>query len=202
MMGALIGELKTRLTWTKKSAVATSYSPSPTKSTFIIIDKSECRHSDKENIPVSSELHQALARRRSAMSESSRKFDVTLGPKEDRRPLAPVPSFLNTTINSHRVPVSTENAPRHDPVPTEDISAKTLAISGPQSPSSNDNLNPPGADFMVTELITTAFGTRRVRRLVIPPIAEGSLPSRDPRIIMELNCLRAQQKVGGAPKTG
>jgi hypothetical protein len=64
----------------------------------------------------------------------------------------------------------------------------------------NDDCSPPGADFTVTELVTTVFGTRRVRRLVIPPLAEGARPSWNPRIVVEMKFLRAKQKVGGGAK--
>ncbi|KAJ7920690.1 hypothetical protein B0H13DRAFT_1986720 [Mycena leptocephala] len=42
----------------------------------------------------------------------------------------------------------------------------------------------------------TTFGARKLRRIVVPPVAEGSVPSRDPRIQSELDRLRAQGKVG------
>jgi hypothetical protein len=43
----------------------------------------------------------------------------------------------------------------------------------------------------------TAFRTRRVRRLQVPPHAEDRLPSQDARIQMELKSLRARKKVRG-----
>ncbi|KAJ6551685.1 hypothetical protein B0H19DRAFT_1297444 [Mycena capillaripes] len=198
VMGAFMGELETRYTWVKKLNLATANSRSPTKDAFV--NKSECRRSAKEaqeNLEVSSELQQALARRTSAISQLSSKLDVKTGPKEQRRPLAPIPSFVNTIFNGRRDPAL---------APTESVSTCDLTRASAQKPtitrsqgppSNDDDSNPPGADFMVTELVTTAFGTRRVRRMVIPQLLEGSLPSRDPRIIMELNSLRAQQKVGG-----
>jgi hypothetical protein len=63
----------------------------------------------------------------------------------------------------------------------------------------NDDCKP-RTDSTVTELVTTAFVIRRVRRLVILPLAEGTRPSRDPRIVAELKFLRAKQKVGGGAK--
>ncbi|KAJ7173094.1 hypothetical protein C8R43DRAFT_680714 [Mycena crocata] len=41
---------------------------------------------------------------------------------------------------------------------------------------------------------------RKFGRIVVPPVTEGSLPSRDPRILSELDRLRAQGKVAGAGK--
>ncbi|KAJ7661246.1 hypothetical protein B0H17DRAFT_1094347 [Mycena rosella] len=180
VMGALISELKTRLAMGKKSTAGRPVgTPSPTKGAFVIISRSDCRRSDKENMAMTSELQQAFARRRSGgsfISGSCRNGAEPSPQPQDRRPLAPVRGVGNVQ--------------------------RTLGTPSPQTspdrlPSPiNINTNLPGADC-TTELVTTAFGTRKVRRMVIPPVLEGSLPSRDPRIIMELNCLRAQQKVGG-----
>ncbi|KAJ7603504.1 hypothetical protein DFH06DRAFT_1350101 [Mycena polygramma] len=46
------------------------------------------------------------------------------------------------------------------------------------------------------------FGARKIRRIVVPPVEVGSVPSRDPRIQHELDQLRAQAKVGGAGGSG
>ncbi|KAJ7449300.1 hypothetical protein FB451DRAFT_755592 [Mycena latifolia] len=177
VMEALLGELKTRLAMGKKSAVTR---PSSTLSPFVIINRSEGRRVAKENISAPSELQQAFARRRSGGSviSSSSYSDPKPTPQvPDRRALAPIPRVLNA------------------PPPTEKPSPLSPSASSCPPPPSDANCNLPGADC-TTELVTTVFGTRKVRRLVIPPVLEGSLPSRDPRIIMELNSLRAQQKVG------
>ncbi|KAJ7443952.1 hypothetical protein B0H11DRAFT_2291427 [Mycena galericulata] len=40
-----------------------------------------------------------------------------------------------------------------------------------------------------------SHGTRKLRRIIVPPVTEGSVPSRDPRILSELDRLRAQAKL-------
>lgn len=54
----------------------------------------------------------------------------------------------------------------------------------------------------ITELVETTFGTRKVRRLVIPPMAQGAVASRDVNIQMEIDSLRAQRKVAGGMVAG
>lgn len=64
----------------------------------------------------------------------------------------------------------------------------------------NVSPNPTSSDLpkSITELVSTAFGPRRVRKLFIPPLSEDTpMPSRDARIQLELKRLRAQKKVGG-----
>ncbi|KAJ7121017.1 hypothetical protein C8R44DRAFT_853339 [Mycena epipterygia] len=48
----------------------------------------------------------------------------------------------------------------------------------------------------------TVVGVPKVRRVVVPPVNEWSVPSRDPRILSELDRLRAQGKVGGGKRVG
>ncbi|KAJ7165099.1 hypothetical protein C8R46DRAFT_1192789, partial [Mycena filopes] len=45
-------------------------------------------------------------------------------------------------------------------------------------------------------------GPRKLRRIVVPPVVEGSVPSRNPQIQSEINRLRAQGKVGGKAVAG
>ncbi|KAJ7701918.1 hypothetical protein B0H17DRAFT_168006 [Mycena rosella] len=47
-----------------------------------------------------------------------------------------------------------------------------------------------------------ARGARKVRRIVVPPVVAGTVPSRDPRIMSELERLRAQGKVAGGKVAG
>ncbi|KAJ7920691.1 hypothetical protein B0H13DRAFT_1986724, partial [Mycena leptocephala] len=63
--------------------------------------------------------------------------------------------------------------------------------SGPRAPLGVVNTNVGGTDQ------PALVGARKIRRIVVPPVAEGSVPSRDPRIQGELDRLRAQGKVGG-----
>ncbi|KAK7055295.1 hypothetical protein R3P38DRAFT_2846242 [Favolaschia claudopus] len=159
---SFISELKARLSWTGRK-------PSP--SDFI-----PRRSSATENFDPTSELQQALARRRHVMSQTYTKAtDAQLpsSPKQPtRQPLAPLPSFVNGVFVG-----------RHDSSPA--IGVETTEHIDCSSP----------ANLAVTEINTTPFGARRVRRMVIPPLQEGSRPSRDPRIVMELDFLRARQKV-------
>ncbi|KAF7324808.1 hypothetical protein MKEN_00522600 [Mycena kentingensis (nom. inval.)] len=46
------------------------------------------------------------------------------------------------------------------------------------------------------EVVESVFGPRRVRKVIVPPIFEGAVPSRNPTIVAELVNLRAQKKVG------
>ncbi|KAJ7054059.1 hypothetical protein C8F01DRAFT_1374536 [Mycena amicta] len=46
------------------------------------------------------------------------------------------------------------------------------------------------------KMVDSIFGPRRVRKVIVPPISEGSVPSRDPKIVTEIASLRAQKKVG------
>ncbi|KAJ7248244.1 hypothetical protein B0H12DRAFT_1123750 [Mycena haematopus] len=178
IMNSFLGELKTRLSWTKKSSL-------PPAGSFIFVKKPSNTEEDQP-----SELQQVLARRRQVIANSSFKLDVKQAapPKEPRRPLAST-GFVNGVFIGHHDAAPAKGAPVH-PVPTEDTAPS----------DDNTECNPPGADFAVTELVTTPFGTRRVRRMVIPPLLDGARPSRDPRIVMELNFLRAKQKVGGVVK--
>ncbi|KAJ6562502.1 hypothetical protein B0H19DRAFT_98883 [Mycena capillaripes] len=50
--------------------------------------------------------------------------------------------------------------------------------------------------------LAPAFGPRKLRRIFVPPVIEGSVPSRNPQIQSELNRLRAQGKVGGGGGAG
>ncbi|KAJ7146087.1 hypothetical protein C8R44DRAFT_863896 [Mycena epipterygia] len=188
VMGALVEGLKFRLGRKKLAPAGPLGSPSPTKGAFVVINGSNSRRQDKENDVTVSELQQAFARRRSAVSAFlSTDVKPTLPiPSQDRRPLA------SRSVNQQRppVPVGTPAAQ------TSSMSQTSPALDTDALPSNDSNNNLPGVDY-VTELVTTAFGTRRVRRLVVPPILEGSVPSRNPQIRMELDRLRAQQKVGG-----
>ncbi|KAF7313794.1 hypothetical protein HMN09_00536700 [Mycena chlorophos] len=47
------------------------------------------------------------------------------------------------------------------------------------------------------EVVESVFGLRRVRKVIVPPMSEGSVPSRDPKIVTEIEKLRAQKKVLG-----
>ncbi|KAJ7792383.1 hypothetical protein B0H14DRAFT_3889965 [Mycena olivaceomarginata] len=188
IVGAFIGELKSRLSWTKTATV-------PKADSFVLASKSGCRPSDKDNAngEEKSELEQVLALRRQAIAESSYKFDLDKPAPitESRRPLAPIQNrFVNGVFIGTQASDSTKDMHLHHPTSTDLF----------PSSEDNDDCNPPGADFTVTELVTTALGTRRVRRPVIPPLAEGARPSRDPRIVAELKFLRARQKVGGGAK--
>ncbi|KAJ7318153.1 hypothetical protein DFH08DRAFT_1037016 [Mycena albidolilacea] len=157
---------------------------------------SELKSSDKDNTngEEKSELQQVLALRRQAIVESSYKIALNKQPApttESRRPLAPTQNRpANGVFVGTQASESTKDMHLHHPTSTDAFS----------SSDDNDDCSPPGADFTVTELVAAAFGTRRVRRLVIPSLAEGARPSRDPRIVAELKFLRARQKVGGGAK--
>jgi hypothetical protein len=184
-MGAFIGELKSRLLWTKTATVIKADS-------FVLASKSGCRPSDNDN--ANTELQQVFALRRQAIAGSSYKIDLDkqpTSPTESRRPLAPIQIRpANGVFVGTQASDSTKDMHLHHTAPTDAFS----------SGDENDDCNPPGADLTVTELVTTTFGTRRVRRHVIPPLTEGARPSRDPHIVVELKFLRAKQKVGGGAK--
>jgi hypothetical protein len=187
-MGAFIGELRSRLLWTKAATVLKADS-------FVLASKSGCRPSDNDNANTEkSELQQVLALRRQAIAGFSYKIDLDkqpTSPTESRRPLAPIQNRpANGVFVGTQASDSTKDMHLHHTAPTDAFSSN----------DENDDCNPPGTDLTVTELVTTAFGIRRVRRLVIPPLAEGTRPSRDPRIVAELKFLRAKQKVGGGAK--
>ncbi|KAJ7318139.1 hypothetical protein DFH08DRAFT_1036941 [Mycena albidolilacea] len=189
IMGAFIGELKSRLSWTKAATVLKADS-------FVLASKSGCRPSDNDNANTEekSELQQVLALRRQAIAGFSYKIALDkqpTSPTESRRPLAPIQNRpANGVFVGTQASDSTKDMHLHHTAPTGAF----------PSSDENDDCNPLGTDLTVTELVTTAFGTRRVRRLVIPPLAEGARPSRDPRIVAELKFLRAKQKVGGGAK--
>ncbi|KAJ7148677.1 hypothetical protein C8R43DRAFT_514265, partial [Mycena crocata] len=186
----VLGELKIRLGNNKDlSTVRPSHSPS--KDTLVIVKRPACEPSGKENAEQECELQKAFARRRSAIfGPSCTSDDKTTFPQVPliRRPLALVPHRVNQAAGTEHGPLPIATQP-----PPQSHAPCTPSASSPRPSPANSN--PPGADFD-TELVTTAFGTRKVRKLVIPPMLEGSLPSRDPRINMELDRLRAQQKVG------
>ncbi|KAJ6615148.1 hypothetical protein B0H10DRAFT_87177 [Mycena sp. CBHHK59/15] len=77
-------------------------------------------------------------------------------------------------------------------VDTNGTSTTATASTSPSSPDPN----------YATKSVMTPFGMRQVRRLVVPPLVAGSIASRDPRIMLELDSLRAQAKVGGGKTTG
>ncbi|KAJ7856642.1 hypothetical protein B0H14DRAFT_3864872 [Mycena olivaceomarginata] len=165
IMRSFIGELKSRLSWTKTATV-------PKADSFVLWPASPDVDRPTTTTPIT-------RRRASCIRLPS------------RRPLAPIQNrFFNGAFIGKPPPVSPKDMHLHHPTSTDAF---------PFS-DDNDNCNPPGADFTVTELVTTAFGTRRVRRMVIPPLAEGARLSRDPRVVAELKFLRAKQKVGGGAK--
>jgi hypothetical protein len=184
-MGAFIGELRSRLLWAKTAIVF--------KVDSFVLAK-PLSDDDNVNNEETSELRRVLALRCQAIAGSSYKFDLDKQPTtQTPRPLAPIQNrFVSGVFVGTQAPVSPKDV-HHHLTPTDILSSQVL-------PRDDNDCNPPGADFTVTELVTTAFGTRRVRRLVIPPIAEGARPSRDPRIVVELKFLRAKQKVGGGAK--
>ena len=47
------------------------------------------------------------------------------------------------------------------------------------------------------EFVNTLFGARKVRRVVVPPLEDGAMASRNPQIQLELLTLRSQKKVQG-----
>ncbi|KAJ7083634.1 hypothetical protein B0H15DRAFT_417007 [Mycena belliarum] len=184
MKETFLGELKTRLTMTKKATVSRSNAFSP----FVMVNRLEGRRAGKESIAEASELQQAFARRRSGgtvIPDSPRSLIIKSNPEtQHRSAIGSVPRAVNSARSSLGTGIRTNPS----------------SPSAPQlPPPSPANCDLPGAEC-ITELVTTAFGTRKVRRLVVPPVLEGSLPSRDPRIVMELNSLRAQQKVAGGGK--
>ncbi|KAJ7678222.1 hypothetical protein DFH06DRAFT_1422926 [Mycena polygramma] len=187
-MESFLLHLKNRLSWATKSATSTPTPPSPTKGVFVIVNNPGRGRLAQENIEVPSELHQAFARRAAALSKlSSNVNDEPVTTKEPRRPLAPLHGFSN--MIGRRGPAPTTNTP---PCATVHVLAQEL----PVVPLLNRDLDQPGADLTVTELVTTPFGIRKVRRTLFPSIPEGTLASRNPQIVIELDRLRAQQKVG------
>ncbi|KAJ7751909.1 hypothetical protein DFH07DRAFT_1061768 [Mycena maculata] len=215
ILGALAAELKARLSRKKAPIAAT---PSTTSSPFVLLSRSDDERFAKENGEKQSELQQVFARRRSAFHAASSPVDSkqtvsVLSPS--RRPLASVPHAINNCVPPPRpcVPNGTPGTmPPHACPPFTEANHSPLApvvrgvtsACAPHVPTSTrahplpaeTDYPPPGAEY-ITELVTTAFGTQKVRRFIIPPLVEGALPSRDPHIIMELERLRAKQKVGG-----
>ncbi|KAJ7198833.1 hypothetical protein GGX14DRAFT_665368 [Mycena pura] len=191
MLDVLIGELKSKLVGKKPTTAKYVGSPSPTKGTFVIINKSDCGQSVKENALATSELQQAFARRRASTPGTFCTVPVKQTIQtalEHRRPLAPVlrQASANTSGDAHR----SSNPP--SPPPSAAFSSH---VPGREVGASSPGAGSTAKATTKTEM--TAFGARRVRRLVVPPMVVGSMPSRDPRIIMELDCLRAQKKVAG-----
>ncbi|KAJ7768330.1 hypothetical protein B0H16DRAFT_1785241 [Mycena metata] len=196
IMGQLIGELKNRLSWGKSKNSNSPYT----------IDRRGRRRptstSNENTVPdTTSELQQAFARRQSATASGTWKSDFMKKQPENknqntntatRKPLAPVPRLNPNVVNGSIHHVLPQTSTPTLVIPTPNL------VDSPNDPQPASP--PPGAeeDFVVTELVNTAFGTRRVRRLVIPPILESAQPSRDPKIINELKSLRAQQKVMAA----
>lgn len=139
---------------------------------------------------VQGELEKVFELRRSARARMiSSSTQPALGSDLDVQ--HPERSFAPLTPNCHKSSSPNTSVFR---IPSRTLS--TTTISAPQCDTEPHTINP--KPEYITENITTAFGTRRVRRRVgvIPPMTEGSVTSRDPRIQMELSTLRAQKKVG------
>ncbi|KAJ6504253.1 hypothetical protein C8R47DRAFT_183616 [Mycena vitilis] len=185
-MGTFLGHLKKRLSWPNTSPTP---APSPAEAPAVTVREPGRRRPAQENVEGPSELQQAFARRAAALAKLTSNVVEASPTKESRRPLAPLQGLTNI-LNGRRGPAPTTSMSPRALVP---VIAKESPIA--PSPSGNDDLD---LGVTVTELVTTAFGTRRVRRMLVPPIAEGALPSRNPQIVMELDRLRAQQKVGSA----
>ncbi|KAJ6504229.1 hypothetical protein C8R47DRAFT_181528 [Mycena vitilis] len=186
VMGTLLAQLKNRLLWATKSTASSPTPLSPTKEAFVLVHHPARRRPAQENVQAPSELQHAFARRAAALSKVSSNVDDTAAAnKEPRRPLAPLHGFSN--LNGRRGPAPTTKTPP--------CALHVLVPELPVAPLFGRDLGP-GADLTVTELVTTPLGTRRVRRTLVPPIFEGTLAVRDPRIMKELDRLRAQQKVG------
>ncbi|KAJ7471204.1 hypothetical protein B0H11DRAFT_2433833 [Mycena galericulata] len=188
ILGALFAELKTKL-----SGTTGAKRPASGMRPFILSATSGNLR-DKENVQVESELQKVFARRRSSafglpFNSESQASDKSEARVQERRPLVPVPRAANHSRPSPSIPAGTPPPP--PPPPPASSPARS-----PSSPPTDADSTPPGAVY-ITELVNTAFGTRKVRRSIIPPMEEGAQPSRDPRIVMELDRLRAQQKVGG-----
>lgn len=132
----------------------------------------------KENELMTEELRKALARRIAAKAKARQGHQ---GLTTQSPPIKACSDITNT---------ATPRSPKPKPIP-----APSPSPTHPHTPAALSTSDP---ESFVTEVIVTAFGTRRVRRIVIPPLADDApLPSRDARIQMELKSLRAQKKVGG-----
>ncbi|KAJ7678258.1 hypothetical protein DFH06DRAFT_1168275 [Mycena polygramma] len=196
VMGTLLGHLKNRLSWPNTSVISPpTPAPSPAQAPLVMVREPGRRRPAQENVEGPSELQQAFARRAAALAKLTNNVVEPSPTKESRRPLAPLPGFANI-FNGRRGPAPTTSMSPCALVGP--VLAQESPIARSPSPSDNDDLDQPDTDLVVTELVTTAFGTRRVRRMLVPPITEGALPSRNPQIVMELDRLRAQQKVGSA----
>ncbi|KAJ7471263.1 hypothetical protein B0H11DRAFT_1376435 [Mycena galericulata] len=171
VLGALFAELKTKL-----SGSTAAKRPTSNIRPFILSTTSGNRR-DKENIQVENELQKVFARRRSSAFGLSLKGSEECEHRvQERRPLVPV-RLANHSRLSFSVPAGTPPPP-------------PPACSPSSPPTDAADSTPPGAVY-ITELVNTAFGTRKVRRTIIPPMEDGARPSRDPRIVMELDRLRA-----------
>ncbi|KAJ7242954.1 hypothetical protein C8J57DRAFT_1525866 [Mycena rebaudengoi] len=176
----LLSQAKTKSTKSKDPVVpAPTGSPSAFKGTSVFVNKSDCHRAYKENLSTS-ELQQAFVCRTSAVPKK-------LKSPPPRSPLSLVARSANRDVEVLHSATSGDSTTTRGPLPR--------VRHTPSSPI-DINCTPPGAEC-ITELVTTAFGTRKVRRVIVPPILEDSVPSRDPLIIAELQTLRQQQKVGG-----
>ncbi|KAJ7768346.1 hypothetical protein B0H16DRAFT_1686498 [Mycena metata] len=183
IIGQLIGELKNRLSWGKNKNSNSPYS----------IDRRGRRRPTSSNsnentvLDTTSELQQAFARRQSATASGTWKSDLMKKQPENknqntntttRKPLEPV-SRLNPNV---------VNGSIHYVLPQ--TSTPTLLIPTPNSVDSPNDPQPasppPGAeeDFVVTELVNTAFGRTTVARsqdYKRVEVAEGAAEGRGGR---------------------
>ena len=71
--------------------------------------------------------------------------------------------------------------------PFSSITSNIESSSGPSS-------SPEDSSF---ELVNTPFGTRKIRRIIVSPLEDGAMASRNTQIQLELSALRSQKKVQG-----